>query len=65
MGASDEIDQFVRAFVEKRKASDYLPVGVANVCRFAAKYIAEYKSTFKEVHENKIVRTCINHPTKT
>ncbi|CAB1096090.1 unnamed protein product [Ectocarpus sp. CCAP 1310/34] len=53
LGASDEIDEFVRAFVEKRKASDYLPVGVANVCRFAAKDIAEYKLTFKEVDSRK------------
>ncbi|CAM9284004.1 unnamed protein product, partial [Ectocarpus fasciculatus] len=52
LGASDEIDEFVRVFVEKRKASDYLPVGVANVCRFAAKDIAEYKSTFKKLDKD-------------
>lgn len=49
LGASDDIDEFVRAFVEKRKASDYLRVGAANVCRFAASDIAEYKATFKKV----------------
>ncbi|CAN0071552.1 unnamed protein product [Ectocarpus sp. 4 AP-2014] len=52
LGASDEIDEFVRVFVEKRKSSDYLPVGVANVCRFAAKDIVEYKSTFKELDKD-------------
>lgn len=49
LGASDDIDEFVRVFVEKRKASDYLRVGAANVCRFAASLIAEYKATFTKV----------------
>lgn len=49
LGASDDIDEFVMAFVEKRKASDYLRVGAVNVCRFAASDIAEYKATFKTV----------------
>lgn len=49
LGVSDDIDEFVRGFVEKRKESDYLRVGAANVCRFAASDIAEYKTTFKQV----------------
>lgn len=49
LGASDDIDEFVRAFVAKRKVSDYLRVGATNVCRFAASDIAEYKATFKKV----------------
>lgn len=48
LGASDDVDEFVRAFVKKRKASDYLRVGAANVCRFAASDTAEYKETFKK-----------------
>lgn len=49
LGASDEIDDFVRVFVEKRKGSDYLRVGATNVCRFTASEIDGYKTTFKKV----------------
>lgn len=49
LGASDDIDEFVATFVGKRRASNYLRVGAANVCRFAASDIAEYKATFATV----------------
>lgn len=58
LGGIDEVDDFVQAFVEKRKATDYLSVGVANLSRFSMENIAVYKETFKQVSydvaENKL-----------
>ncbi|CAM9532722.1 unnamed protein product [Hapterophycus canaliculatus] len=52
LGASDEIEEFVRAFVEKRKGSDYLRVGATNVCRFTAREIDGYKNTFQQLDKD-------------
>lgn len=49
LGAIDEVDDFVRAFVEKRKSTDYLSIGGTNLRRFSLEDIALYKETFKQV----------------
>lgn len=50
LGANEEVEAFVGAFVEKRKAfTDYLRVGEDNLRRFSPMDIAAYKEMFKEV----------------
>lgn len=50
LGANEEVEAFVGAFVEKRKTfTDYLRVGEDNLRRFSPTDIAAYKDMFKEV----------------
>lgn len=49
LGVSDDVENFVGAFVERRKATDYLRVGVQNLRRLDLGDIAAYKKTFKKV----------------
>lgn len=49
LGANDDIQNFVREFIEKRKATDYLRVGVVNFGRFEKSDISAYKKLFTQV----------------
>eukprot|EP00904_Undaria_pinnatifida_P005563 jgi/Undpi1/2136/HiC_scaffold_12.g05522.m1 len=52
LGASDEVEEFVKVFVEKRKATDYLAVGITNLRRFQPSDIASYKDDFKKLDKD-------------
>lgn len=56
LGAIDEVDDFVRVFVEKRKSTDYLSIGGTNLRRFSLEDIALYKETFKQVQYSSTMR---------
>lgn len=50
LGANEEVEAYVGAFAEKRKAfTDYLRVGEDNLRRFSPTDIAAYERMFKEV----------------
>lgn len=49
LGVSDDVETFVEAFVERKKATDYLRVDVHNLRRFDQGDIAAYKKIFKKV----------------
>lgn len=49
LGTNESVESFVREFIAKRKATDYLRVGAENLYRFKPSEITDYKNLFKQV----------------